>query len=147
MADVDVVARATSSQPAAQGPEASRNWILYGHADCNAAWPLFLGRSRVQAHRGRLRVGDRELVGTDFGCLFLQPHPRDDHALVGVVAGSGMPGLRVTERLPFFVSGAGFPDCLVLGADLPAEGLKGIRAAGFFGPDWQVAFGEFAWRE
>ncbi len=147
MADVDIVRRASSISAAAEGAEASRNLILYGHAECNAAWPLFLGQSPVQAHRGRLRVGDRELVGTDFGCLFLQPHPRDDHALVGVVAGSGMPGLRVTERVPTFVSGAGFPDCLVLGAELPAEGLSGIRAAGFFGPDWQVASGEFAWQE
>jgi hypothetical protein len=92
-------------------------------------------------------VGDRELAGDDLGCLFLQPHPGDPRALVGAVGGSGMPGLRVTERLPCFISGAGIPDCLIIGAELPAQGINGLRAAGFFGPDWQVATGDFAWRD
>ena len=26
-----------------------------------------------------------------------------------------------------------------------AKGIKGVRAAGFFGQDWQVRTGEFAW--
>lgn len=58
-----------------------------------------------------------------------------------------MAGMRVTERMPYFVSGAGFPDCLILGPELPAKGMDGVRAAGFFGQDWQVATGEFVWRE
>jgi hypothetical protein len=77
----------------------------------------------------------------------LQPYPGDDTALVGVVSGSGLAGLRLTERLPYFTSGAGFPDCLVVGADMLERGIDGVRAAGFFGPDWSVARGEFEWRD
>lgn len=141
MADTDVVAGK------AMRGSSWRNVILYGHADCNAAWSQLLGKSPVQVRRGSMRVGNRELSGTDLACLFLQPHPQDAGALVGVVAGSGLPGLRVTERMPLFISGAGFPDCLVFGADLPAKGLGGIRCAGFFGNDWQVDSGEFAWTQ
>lgn len=147
LADVDVVAEEDARVRGRRGGVGARNLILYGHADCNAAWASFLGQSPVQVHRSRLRVGDREFHGEDLGCLFLQPHPRDDRALLGAVGGSGMAGMRVTERMPYFVSGAGFPDCLILGPELPAKGMDGVRAAGFFGQDWQVATGEFVWRE
>jgi hypothetical protein len=64
-----------------------------------------------------------------------------------VVSGSGLPGLRLTERLPYFVSGTGFPDCLVLGAETLTKGAEGVRVAGFFGNDWGVASGDFVWRK
>ena len=125
----------------------TRNVVLYGHAEANAAWNGLLAGSPVQVHRGAVQVGKRRLEGGALGCLFLQPHPKDPLALVGVVAGSGLPGMRVTERLPYIMAGGGFPDCLIVGADLPTKGFGGVRAAGFFGPDWQVATGEFAWPE
>jgi hypothetical protein len=33
----------------------------------------------------------------------------------------------------------------VAGVDLLTKGIGGVRAAGFFGPDWGVATGEFVW--
>ncbi|HEY5911377.1 MAG TPA: prolyl oligopeptidase family serine peptidase [Verrucomicrobiae bacterium] len=147
MADVDVLVSEGRRKHSGRGQRASRNLIVYGHAECNAAWGYLLGKSPVQAHRSRLRVGDHELAGEDLGWLFLQPNPHDEKALVGVVGGSGMTGMRVTERMPYFLSGAGFPDCLIIGAELPAQGIDGVRAAGFLGEDWQVGTGEFVWRE
>ena len=128
-------------------PSPAANVILYGHAEANLAWPALLGKSAIQVHRGSLRAGGRELTGDDLACLFLQPHPRDARALIGVVAGTGLPGLRLAERLPYFLSGAGFPDCLVVGTDMLSKGIGGVRAAGFFDNDWQVGTGDFAWRE
>jgi pimeloyl-ACP methyl ester carboxylesterase len=124
-----------------------RNVILYGNADSNAAWKALLADSPVQVLGGRIRVGDREEKGDDLGCLFLRPRPHSDRAVVGVVAGSGVAGMRLTDRLPYFVSGVGYPDCLVLGPDVLTQGSRGVRAAGFFGPDWGVDSGEFAWRK
>jgi len=147
MADVDLVARESRKKHRPTGQAESHNVILYGNADCNAAWAYLLSESPVQAHRNHVRVGDRDLVGEDLGFLFLQPHPQDEHALVGVVGGCGPAGMRVTERMPYFLSGAGFPDCLILGAELPSAGIDGVRAAGFFGQDWQVGTGEFVWRD
>jgi poly(3-hydroxybutyrate) depolymerase len=148
MADVDLLSRnVPQSADEPHGRSNSRNLIVYGNAECNAAWPDLLGRSSIQVHRGRVRLGDREIEGDDLGCLFLQPNPNDPIALVGVVAGTGMSGMRVTERMPYFMSGGGFPDCLVIGAELPSVGTDGVRAAGFFGQDWQVGSGEFSWRE
>ncbi len=106
-----------------------------------------LAESPVQVRRGAVRIGGRELRGGDLACLFLRPHPHHPGALVGVVSGSGIVGMRLTERLPYFASGAGYPDCTVIGSEMLAKGMEGVRAAGFFGQDWSVDSGEFAWRD
>jgi len=131
---------------AALTADRDRNVILYGNAESNKAWPVLLGDSPVQVRRGRVTVGDRAAMGDDLACLFVRPRPGSDHALVAAVAGSGLPGLRLTERLPYFQSGVGYPDCLVLGADSLTRGSEGVRAVGFFGIDWGIASGEFVWR-
>jgi pimeloyl-ACP methyl ester carboxylesterase len=120
-----------------------RNVILYGHAESNAAWPALLGDSPVQVRRGQVRVGDRTEKGDDLGCLFVRPRPGSERALVGVVGGTGLHGMRLTDRLPYFVSGVGYPDLVVLGPEAPLQGVKGLRLAGFFGADWSVEKGEF----
>ncbi|MFQ5806639.1 MAG: prolyl oligopeptidase family serine peptidase [Phycisphaerae bacterium] len=124
-----------------------RNVILYGNADTNAAWVALLGESPVQVRRGAVTVGQREITGDDLACLFVRPRPGSDRALVGAVAGTGNTGLRLTERLPYFVSGIAYPDCIVLGPEVLLSGTAGVRVAGFFGIDWGVESGEFAWRK
>jgi hypothetical protein len=124
-----------------------RNVILYGNADTNAAWAALLGESPVQVRRGMVAIGQREITGDDLACLFIRPRPGSEQALVGVVAGTGVAGMRLTERLPYFVSGVAYPDCIVLGPEVLTSGTAGIRVAGFFGVDWAVESGEFAWRQ
>ena len=124
----------------------NRNVILYGNADNNGAWGALLGDSPVQVKRGVVRIGDRTIEGDDLACLFLRPRSGNDRALVGVVSGSGVPGIRLTERIPYFVSGVGVPDCIVLGSDSLTRGGDGVRAAGFFGTDWKVESGDWVWQ-
>jgi len=45
------------------------------------------------------------------------------------------------------MSGVEFPDCTVFASDTLTKGGDGACAAGFFGPDWSVDKGEFAWRD
>jgi dienelactone hydrolase len=127
--------------------ERERNVILYGNADSNAAWPGLLGNSPVQVRRDSVRVDEREEKGDGLACIFLRPRPGSNQACVGVVAGSGLAGMRLTDRLPYFVSGVAYPDCLILGLDTLESGMGGIRCAGFFGLDWSVKTGDFAWRQ
>jgi len=123
-----------------------RGVILYGHADSNGAWPALLGESPVQVRRGEIRVGERRVTGSDLACLFLRPRPGSDRACVGVVTGTGVAGLKLTDRLSYFLAGVAYPDVTILGPEMLTKGAEGIRAAGFFGLDWSVAEGEFAWR-
>ncbi|MCA1595918.1 MAG: hypothetical protein LC772_05795, partial [Chloroflexi bacterium] len=78
-------------------------------------------------------------------CLFIRPRPGSGVASVAAVSGSGLTGMRLTDRIPVFASGTGIPDCLVLGPEMLAQGEGGIRATGFFGSDWTVEHGDFAW--
>jgi hypothetical protein len=145
IADTAYLAAPQRADQPGPGPARKRNVILYGHAEANAAWSSLLGSSPVQVRRGAIVVGSRTCRGEDLGALFIRPHPQDTTALVGVVAGSGLPGLRLTERLPVFLSGPGFPDCLVIESKMLHKGIDGVRMAGFFGLDWSVEHGEFVW--
>jgi poly(3-hydroxybutyrate) depolymerase len=141
-ASVDVIADTTFDA----AKDANRNVILYGNADTNAAWNALLSDSPVQVRRGSVRIGEREITGDHLSCLFLRPRPNSDRALVGIVSGTGVIGMRLTDRLPYFVAGVGYPDCLVIGSEMLTQGSAGIRVAGYFGLDWSVTTGEFAWR-
>ncbi len=112
----------------------------------NAAWQLLVGAGQVTVRRGVVDVDGRRLEGDGLATLFVRPMPGDPAGLVGVVAGTGPAGLRLTERLPVFTSGVGVPDLVVLSPELLTRGEAGLVAAGFFGPDWSVPAGEFAFR-
>jgi hypothetical protein len=132
---VDVVA--DSDFDAKKDPD--RNVVLYGHADMNRAWLTVLDKSPMTVRRNAVRIGEREVKGDSFACLFVRPRSGSKAAQVGVVAGTGLPGLRRTDWLPYFVSGVGYPDLLLLDTIGPS-------VAGFFGNDWSIETGEFSWR-
>ncbi len=123
-----------------------RNVILYGNAETNAAWGELLGAGPVQVRRGSITIGEKQITGDDLACLLIRPRPGSPTACVAAVSGTGITGLRVTDALPYFVSGVAYPDCIVIGAEMLARGTAGVRAAGFFGNDWSVETGDFAWR-
>ena len=123
-----------------------RNVIVYGHSDGNAAWKALLGDSPVQVGRGKLTIGTRTEIGEDLAVIFLRPRPGSDSASVGVVSGTGLAGLRRTDRLPYFSSGVAYPDLTVIKATpSPDDVSRGLTVAGFFGNDWSVDLGEFVY--
>ncbi len=124
-----------------------RSVILYGHAGMNGAWAEVIGDEELLVQRDRIRLGDRELEGSDLSVLAVRPRRDSDRANVGIVAGTGLPGLRATERMPYFVSGVAYPDVLIYDADLWSVGIDAVRASGFFGTDWSVRNGEIAWTD
>jgi len=128
------------------GRHRNRGVILYGNADSNAAWKVLLADSPVQVRRGSVRVGDRETSGTDLCCLFVRPRRDSDVACVGVVSGTGPVGMRLSDRVPYFMAGGALPDVTVFGPATLEQGWGAVLGAGYFGNDWTVENGEFAWR-
>ncbi|MFO0824607.1 MAG: prolyl oligopeptidase family serine peptidase [Gemmataceae bacterium] len=120
--------------------EPDRNVILYGHAGMNAAWKPLFGDSPVEVRTDSVKVGERQTKGDALGVLVVRPRASSDTALVAAVAGTGLKGLRAVERLPYFASGVGYPDWLMLDT-------KGIVGAGYFANDWKLNGGESAWRK
>ncbi|HTV43093.1 MAG TPA: prolyl oligopeptidase family serine peptidase [Candidatus Sulfotelmatobacter sp.] len=122
-----------------------RGVILYGNAHSNGAWMPLLSNSPVQVTQNQVRIGNHVFTGEGLACLFLRPRPGSDVACVGVISGTGLAGMKLTNRLNYFLSGVAYPDCTVIGPEMLSEGVKGVRAAGFFGVDWSVDKGDFAW--
>ncbi len=127
--------------------DVNRNVILYGNADTNTAWKALVGDSPVQVAAGKVVIGDRTIDGVDLACLFVRPRPGSDRASVGVIAGTGPVGMRLTQRIPYFQSGVGVPDWIVLGAEATAKGIGGIRGTGFFGNDWSLSPDDSGWAD
>jgi hypothetical protein len=122
---------------------ASRNVVLYGNRDTNRAWAMLLAKSPIQVYRDRVEAGGRTMRGGDIGALFVRP---SGSGLVAAVAPTGIAAGRMLERSPYFVSGASFPDWMILRADSLLRGNAGIVGAGFFGFDWSINGGAFAWQ-
>jgi hypothetical protein len=77
----------------------------------------------------------------------IRPRPGSNTASVGVVGGTGLTGLRATNRLRYFISGVAYPDIMIYSARALVEGNKQIRSLGYFGLDWSLESGEFEWRD
>ena len=123
------------------------NVILYGNRDTNGAWYSVVGSDSLELRRGAVRVGSHELEGGDSALLAVVPRTGTNVGSVGIVGGTGLAGCRVTDLLPYFVSGCHFPDWTVLGPQALTEGIAGVRGAGFFANDWSVADGAAShWR-
>lgn len=121
--------------------------ILYGNSETNGAWPALLSICPVQVRPGLISIDQRPEVGDDLGILFCWPRQGSDNALVGVVGGTGIDGMRLTTRLRYFVAGVAYPDLLLFGPETLTEGSEDIRAVGYFGNDWKVNSGEIVWRD
>ena len=127
--------------------EPDRNVILYGNRTTNAVWDRVLGDCPIVARRSGIVVADRSLTGDDLACTFVYPRHGSKTACVGVVGGSGIRGLRTTDRFTYFVSGSHSPDWTIYGAEMLERGIEGVRATGFFANDWTVDPAQSAWRE
>lgn len=113
----------------------TRNVVLIGNARTNSAWG-----SLVEAG------SDFTVPATDStGWIVLRPMAGTIDRHVGLVGGSDLAGMKLTNRSPYFLSGAGYPDLLVLGRESLTKGSAGILKAGFFGNDWSVRNGDIAW--
>ena len=133
-----------------------RSIVLYGNEQTNSAWSLAwaprrrIGALRVEA--GVARVGPRPETGDDLAVLAIRPRPLSARSTIAIVGGTGAVGMRLTTRLRYFWSGVAYPDLLLFGpgalAPPPGEPAEAdVRAAGYFGFDWDPQSDEVIWRD
>lgn len=127
--------------------EPDRNVILYGNAQTNGAWKALLADSPVQVLPEKITIGDKEMKGGKLGCLFIRPRPGSTIASVGAVSGTGIIGMRISDRRRYLSPGFGYPDVIVFTPDVVSDQEKGVKMAGFFGLDWSLEHGEFVYRQ
>lgn len=122
---------------------ANRNVVLYGNASNNKAWSKLLKDSPIQVLKGEIRMGDKVMKGSDLGAYFIYPRPDSSTASVGVVAGTGIEGMKATYPNDYISGITGFPDLMIFDVDMLKDGINGIKVSGFFGYDWSIEKGIF----
>ncbi|NIO41196.1 MAG: hypothetical protein GTO41_14095, partial [Burkholderiales bacterium] len=115
-----------------------RSVILYGNADTNSAWQDLLASCPLQVTRDRVQLGDKSIADPRVAALFVYPREDSSSAMIGVVSGTGIQGLRATNRLPYFVSGVAYPDIMLVSADFLDRGTDALLGAGFWNSHWQL---------
>lgn len=115
---------------------AGRNVVVYGNRNNNSAWSLLLNDCPIQVTNNEIKVGEKTYNGSDLGAYFIYRHPADDYAQVGVVAGTGLAGMRATSPNNYISGITGFPDIMIFRADILRDGLSAMELTGFFNNDW-----------
>lgn len=115
-----------------------RSVILYGNRETNSAWQKLLTACPVSVTSERIALGKEIFTGKDLGIYFAWPREDSETAMVGVVSGTGLEGMRATDPNQYFAAGSGFPDFLIFSSKMLADGPRGIKAAGFFDNDWSL---------
>ena len=137
------IVRDTDFDPEA---EPDRGVILYGNAATNGAWGDLLTGSPFWMDRGSVKLlpvppgtGDAAEIGREgLALLMALPRPGSDVAMVGVVGGTDLTGMRLTAQFPYFVSGVHYPDWFLAKPSIYLEGEGGVVGAGFFSNGWRL---------
>ncbi len=120
-----------------------RNVVLYGNATTNRAWDDLLADSPVQVSRGRISFGAEVLSQRDQAVLFVRPRADSDRAVVAVVGGTSLAGMRLTNTLPYLYQNFALPDVTVFGTDVLGNPSPLPTRMGYFGSDWSIEKGEW----
>lgn len=120
------------------GTYTGRNIILYGNAKTNRAWQSLLEDEPVQLDNRKIRIGDQNIHSDGLAALFIRPRKNTTQNLVGVVGGTDLAGMQLTNNLPYLYQGFALPDLTVFNRGVVGGGAKGILRAGFFGDDWNI---------
>lgn len=121
---------------------AGRNVILFGNANTNAAWKSLLGDCPIQVSNNELKAGDTKWNGNDLAAYFIWPQ-KDPNLLVGVVAATGVPGMKAAFANQYFAGGSGFPDFMIFNSDMLKGDEKAIKLTGFFNHQWKLSLAEY----
>ena len=117
----------------------TRNVILYGNHDQNAAWSKVLGDAPpVDVRNGAFIGPTSRHHGDDITVMFVYPRADCDQGQVGVVAATGTKGMRAAMRTTVFSRISSSPDLVAFRTAMLTDGAASVIEAGFFGNDWSI---------
>ena len=120
-----------------------RNVIIYGNADNNGAWKELLTHCPIKVAENNITLGNETYTGRHLGAYFIYPRKDSHTASVGVVAGTGVKGMKALYPNDYFSGITGFPDLMIFNVNWIKDNPEGIIASGFFGNDWSITSGDF----
>ncbi len=112
------------------------NLVLYGGPAENRLTRRLSSGLPLQVQDGRLRLFNTDL-GDSLASMFVYPNPLNSEKLVLVRMGTDAEHVRLSGFWGLASSSTGIPDFMVFDKSVRRYGWAGVRAAGFFGPDWR----------
>ncbi len=95
--------------------------VFYGNERTNGAWAKLADGAALADKINGPRLGVLAVVAR-----------RDGARRAGLVGGTDLVGMRLTNQLPYFVSGVAYPEWFVVGPEAVLNGIRGVRGAGWF---------------
>ncbi len=114
------------------------NLILIGGPDSNCLSAEYASGLPIQIEEDGIWLGYRWIEGDDLACQFVYPNPDTHGNLIHCIWGNSLDGMRLSGGLCCLYSGSNLPDFLVYDDEVRLMGYAGVRAAGFFGNEWDV---------
>jgi fermentation-respiration switch protein FrsA (DUF1100 family) len=115
------------------------NLILFGSQERNSVTARMASGLPIRVEGKHVRFGGRTLAGEELAVAMVYPNPLNPNRLAAVYSGTSLEMEKASiKALPIFRNFS-LPDFLVTGPDIHRWGWAGIRAAGFFSPDWDLA--------
>ena len=113
------------------------NLVLYGGPAENSVTRRVGDHLPVRVSAGHMMLGKRDL-GDSLAAMFVYPNPLNQNRLVLIRMGTDSDNSRLSLFWGVASSGAGIPDFMVFDRSVRLSGWAGVRAAGFFGADWNL---------
>ncbi|MEO0067557.1 MAG: prolyl oligopeptidase family serine peptidase [candidate division WOR-3 bacterium] len=114
-----------------------RNLILFGGEKENRVMKKIHHHLPITVKGGKMNLFKTEL-GESLSAVFVYPNPLNPERLILVRMGTD----PLTTKLSFFWgiigSGTAIPDFMIFDSQVRSFGWHGVRAAGFFSPEWQI---------
>ena len=73
----------------------------------------------------------------------IRPRKDSEFASVGVVSGTSLEGMQLTNFALYYHQYIGFPDIIIYDSGILNSDEEGVKFSGYFGNDWSVERGEF----
>jgi predicted esterase len=120
------------------GKYKGRNIIIYGNANNNSAWDILLKDCPIQVHTNSITADSLHWNGDDLAAYFVWPQ-KDPALLTGVVAATGVKGMKAAYANQYFAGGSGFPDFMIFSINMLKDGVNAVKMAGFFNNQWKIS--------
>jgi poly(3-hydroxybutyrate) depolymerase len=116
----------------------TRNLIILGSPEQNLFAEKIIKSLPIQVRANRMFVNGIDL-GTQLAAIVTYPNPLNPERLVLCRFGTDPATTRLSLFWGIIGSGTAIPDFMVFDRTVRRFGWHGVRAAGFFSPEWQFA--------
>jgi hypothetical protein len=92
----------------------------------------------IQVSTGKITADNLQWNGDSIAAYFVWPQ-KNPALLTGVVAATGVKGMKTAYANQYFAGGSGFPDFMIFSVDMLKDGSNAVKMAGFFNNQWKFS--------